>query len=166
LKLLSALLWTIFFLLSNAPLVFPHGGSLDRYGCHHNRKQGGYHCHKGMFAGQYFNSKEEMLRQPHSGKPEKSQATETKAQYRTVKRVVDGDTFVLENGERVRLIGVDTPETKHPQKPVGYYGKEASRFTRKMVQGKRVRLEFNMANAYIGYKDKYGRTLAYVFLTD
>ncbi len=42
-------------------------------------------------------------------------------QYRTVRRVGDGDTLVLENKERVRLIGVDTPETKQPRKPVEYY---------------------------------------------
>ena len=39
-------------------------------------------------------------------------------------RVVDGDTIKLSNGERVRLIGVDTPETKHPKKPVEYFGME------------------------------------------
>ncbi len=88
------------------------------------------------------------------------------AQYRTVRRVVDGDTLVLENKERVRLIGVDTPETKHPRKPVEYFGKEAAAFTRRMVQGKRVRLEFDQANAHIDHKDKYKRTLAYVFLWD
>jgi len=91
---------------------------------------------------------------------------ERAAQYRTVRRVVDGDTLVLENKERVRLIGVDTPETKHPRRPVEYYGKEASAFTKRMVQGKRVRLEFDQANAHIGHKDKYRRTLAYVFLED
>ncbi len=89
---------------------------------------------------------------------------ERQPQYRTVRRIVDGDTLVLENKERVRLIGVDTPETKHPRKPVEHYGKEATAFTKKMVQGKRVRLEFDQANAHIGHKDKYRRTLAYVFL--
>ena len=88
------------------------------------------------------------------------------AEYRTVKRVVDGDTLILENGERVRLIGVDTPETKHPQKPVEYFGKEATAFTRGMVQGKRIRLEFDQGNFHLGHKDKYGRMLAYVFLED
>jgi len=44
-------------------------------------------------------------------------------------KVIDGDTIVLSNGETVRLIGVDTPETKHPSKPVEYYGKEATAFT-------------------------------------
>ena len=91
---------------------------------------------------------------------------ERQPQFRTVRRVVDGDTLVLENKERVRLIGVDTPETKHPRRPVEYYGREASAFTKKMVQGKRVRLEFDQANAHLGHKDKYRRTLAYVFLQD
>ncbi len=91
---------------------------------------------------------------------------ERQAQFRTVRRVVDGDTLVLENKERVRLIGVDTPETKHPNKPVEYFGKEASRFTKTMCEGKRVRLEFDQANAHIGHKDRYKRTLAYVFLED
>ena len=69
-----------------------------------------------------------------------------------VKRVIDGDTILLSNGERVRLIGVDTPETKHPSKPVEYYGKEATAFTKKMVEGKFVRLEYDWQE-----RDKYGR---------
>ncbi len=84
--------------------------------------------------------------------------------HRTVKRVVDGDTLLLENGERVRLIGVDTPETKRPNTPVQYFGKEATAFTRRMVEGKRVKLEFDPANAHLKHRDRYGRTLAYVFL--
>ncbi len=46
------------------------------------------------------------------------------------------------------------------------FGREATAFTRKMVQGKRVRLEFDQANAHIGHKDRYKRILAYVFLED
>jgi micrococcal nuclease len=78
-----------------------------------------------------------------------------------VKRVIDGDTLELTNGERVRLIGVDTPETKHPEKPVEYFGKEAYRFTQKMVEGKQVRLEYDWQR-----RDKYNRLLAYVYLLD
>jgi micrococcal nuclease len=51
------------------------------------------------------------------------------AGFEYVQRVVDGDTLMLDTGERVRLIGVDTPEIKHPNKPVEYFSKEASAFT-------------------------------------
>jgi len=59
------------------------------------------------------------------------------ADFEYVQRVVDGDTLMLGTGERVRLIGVDTPETKHPNKPVEYFSKEASAFTRRLAEGKR-----------------------------
>lgn len=78
-----------------------------------------------------------------------------------VKQVIDGDTISLGNGEKVRLIGVDTPETKHPQKPVERFGKEAYLFTKRMVEGKEVRLEYDWQR-----KDRYGRLLAYVYLID
>ena len=42
--------------------AYAHGGGLDGLGCHHNRKAGGYHCHRGPLAGQYFNSKDEATR--------------------------------------------------------------------------------------------------------
>ena len=42
--------------------AYPHGGGLDGYGCHNNRKAGGYHCHRGPLAGQSFSSKEEKLK--------------------------------------------------------------------------------------------------------
>ena len=90
----------------------------------------------------------------------------TQGDFDVVERVVDGDTLLLQSGERVRLIGVDTPEIKHPKKPVQYFGNEASAFTRRVVEGKRVRLEFDHGNAVREHKDRYGRTLAYVFLED
>jgi micrococcal nuclease len=83
------------------------------------------------------------------------------AQIYRVQRVIDGDTLLLTNRERVRLIGVDTPETKHPKKPLEYFGKEAYLFTKRMVEGKQVRLEYDWQR-----KDKYRRTLAYVYLLD
>lgn len=87
-----------------------------------------------------------------------------------VVRAVDGDTLELdhtasprlEHGERVRLIGVDTPETVHPQRAVEHFGREATAFTRSLAEGRRVRLEFDPAAG----RDPYGRTLAYVYLED
>jgi len=69
---------------------------------------------------------------------------------------VDGDTLLLGTGERARLIGVDTPETKCPNTPVEYFGKEASAFTNRLAEGKRIRLEYDQANNYLGHKDQYG----------
>ncbi len=76
-------------------------------------------------------------------------------------RVIDGDTILLERGERVRLIGVDTPEIAHPHGPEEKFGKEASAFTEQLAEGKPVRLEFGRER-----EDAYGRTLAYVYLED
>jgi len=81
--------------------------------------------------------------------------------WRTVVRVVDGDTLLLDGDERVRLIGVDTPESVDPRRPVQYFGKEAAAFTRRVAEGRRVRLAYDQER-----QDRYGRTLAYVFLDD
>ncbi|MBI4314128.1 MAG: thermonuclease family protein [Candidatus Omnitrophica bacterium] len=78
-----------------------------------------------------------------------------------VERVVDGDTVKLVSGDRVRYIGVDTPELHHPKKGVEYYGREAKAFNRRMVEGKKIRLEYDVQK-----RDKYGRLLAYVYLED
>lgn len=81
----------------------------------------------------------------------------------TVVRVVDGDTIAVSvagTERRVRLIGVDTPETVHPRKPVQYYGREASDFTKKNLLNKTVWLEYDVAPL-----DRYKRHLAYVWLT-
>src|SRR5829696_9344315 len=59
----------------------------------------------------------------------------------------------MNNGGRMPLIGVDTRETKHPRKPVEHFGKEAAAFTKRMVEGKRVRLEFDPANAPRAHKE-------------
>lgn len=76
-----------------------------------------------------------------------------------VKRVVDGDTMELNTGEKVRFIGVNTPETHHPTKPEECFGKEAETFTRGFLEGKSVRLERDVSD-----KDQYGRLLRYVYL--
>jgi micrococcal nuclease len=79
--------------------------------------------------------------------------------FPTVTRVIDGDTVVVEGTGTVRLIGVDTPETVDPREPIQYFGKEASDFTTQLATGRRVRLEFDQDRT-----DRYGRTLAYVYL--
>lgn len=81
--------------------------------------------------------------------------------YATVTRVVDGDTLVLSDLGKVRLIGIDTPETVHPSKPVEYMGKEASEATKQLALGKLVKIETD-----IQARDKYGRLLAYIYLPD
>lgn len=75
-----------------------------------------------------------------------------------VERVVDGDTIVLAGGERVRYIGVDTPESVKPGTPVQCFAKAASRFNARLLEGKRVRLRYDAER-----RDRYGRTLAYVY---
>ena len=78
-----------------------------------------------------------------------------------VMRVIDGDTLLLSDQTIIRLIGVDTPETKHPERGVEPYGKEATAYTRNVVEGRTVRLSFDRER-----KDKYGRVLAYVYVDD
>ena len=91
-----------------------------------------------------------------------------------VTRIIDGDTIELDNGEKVRLLGVDTPE-KHEssklkkdversgkdKKFIKALGAKASDFTKKLCEGKRVKLEYDQTT-----RDRYKRLLAYVYLPD
>jgi len=86
--------------------------------------------------------------------------------YFSVAKVVDGDTIdVLIDGQkqRIRLIGLDTPEVVDPRKPVQCFGREASKRMTELVLGKKVRLERDPTQAN---RDKYGRLLRYVYLPD
>ena len=79
-------------------------------------------------------------------------------------RAVDGDTAVVRidgQEKRGRFLGVDTPETVHPNKPVQFYGKEASSFTKESLNGRRVWLEYDS-----NPQDRYGRHLAYIWLNN
>lgn len=91
-----------------------------------------------------------------------------------VERVIDGDTLRLASGERVRLIGIDTPEMHESEKlyrdsrrsgqdakTIQALGRRSYAFTKKLVEGKTVRLEFDVEK-----RDKYDRLLAYVYLPD
>lgn len=84
----------------------------------------------------------------------------------TVEHVVDGDTIKVAVGDQkatVRLIGVDTPETVDPRKPVQCFGKEASQRLRNLVEGKNVYLQIDTTQDNV---DRYDRLLRYVFLND
>ena len=103
-----------------------------------------------------------------------STATVSHDSFFSVKRVVDGDTLKLSDNQKVRLIGVDTPEFYYSDKllrdvkrsrldvnTIREFGRQASDFTKSLCKGKRVRLEFDAEK-----RDKYDRLLAYVYLED
>jgi endonuclease YncB( thermonuclease family) len=156
----SAVLTLIALLLPS--IAFAHGGGLDGYGCHNDRKRGGYHCHRGPLAGQSFASQGEMLaalkdqEQPKQEK-RKQVAPQAKAALSgNVLRVLDGDTLTvrLDGKEtRIRVYGVDAPEMKQE------YGKEAQEFVENMILTEMVQIEPVDT-------DRYGRTVAIVHLRD
>ena len=142
----------VILILALASVSFAHPGKLDANGGHTDKETGEYHYHKGPNALQSL----ELRRN-----------TVYKAK---VERVVDGDTmivsFIFDDGskylkERVRFLGVNTPETVHPSKPVEYYGKEASNFTKSELTDKTLWLQTD-----VEVKDRYGRMLAYVWLKE
>lgn len=82
----------------------------------------------------------------------------------TIKKVVDGDTVVLASEDtKVRILGIDTPETVHPSKPVECWGPEASAWAKQQLPvGKRVRIEFDPHTDDKSRMDRYDRLLGYV----
>ncbi|MFH1509515.1 MAG: thermonuclease family protein [bacterium] len=80
-----------------------------------------------------------------------------------VSEVIDGDTIKLSDGNKVRILGIDTPETKDPRKPVQCFGEEASKKMTEYVNGKKVILLVDLSQ---GDKDRYGRLLRYVYLNN
>jgi len=87
----------------------------------------------------------------------------------TIVNVIDGDTFDIDIPDgryertRIRLLGIDTPETEGKQTSVMYFGPEAAEFTKKLALGKTVTVYLDLPNPTRG---KYGRLLAYVKLSD
>jgi micrococcal nuclease len=79
----------------------------------------------------------------------------------TVRIVCDGDTVILESGERVRYLGIDTPEMGAEGRPAEFMAKEAKAFNARLVKGEQVRLEWDREK-----RDRYGRMLAGVYLSD
>lgn len=83
----------------------------------------------------------------------------TQAQTVLVTRVIDGDTIEIDHGIKIRLLGIDTPETKDPRRPVECFGKQAAAETKSLLEGRLVILEKDVSET-----DKYGRHLRYIFL--
>lgn len=86
--------------------------------------------------------------------------------YNVVTRVADGDTFSVQIGsstETIRLIGVNTPESVDPRRPVQCFGNEAAAFTKSLVGATAVRLVADVTQAN---RDRYGRLLRYAYLPD
>jgi len=99
-----------------------------------------------------------------SNKSDFSETSEQSQEWYPVTKVVDGDTFWVDNatskGIKIRLIGIDAPESqKRWKREEGYYGKESKAYLTKLLKNKRVRLETDIDSL-----DRYGRTLSYVYL--
>lgn len=96
--------------------------------------------------------------------PEPTPASNQGAGSVRVVRVVDGDTIIVEidgREERLRYIGVDTPESVQPNTPVECFGREASAENARLVEGKQVELERDISN-----RDRYDRLLRYVYVVE
>lgn len=83
----------------------------------------------------------------------------TDREIATVKRAVDGDTIELSDGRKLRYIGIDTPESVDPRKPVECIGPEATEKNKQLVEGKQVELEKDVSET-----DHFGRLLRYVYV--
>ena len=158
---------TIFCLFVFVGTSSAHPGRLDANGGHYNRKTGEYHYHRGPNAGQ-TRSSASTVSKAQKAAPTKKKAASVTLQpngmyFVRVLRVVDGDTlevaFDSTTKEKVRLVGVDTPETVHPKKPVQFYGKEASAFTKQALADKKVWLQLD-----VQARDRYQRVLGYIWL--
>jgi len=112
----------------------------------------------------------EIYRVTIAGVKKSGEADISKMLRAKVVRHIDGDTVELEfenpvppieKKEKIRMIGVDTPETVHPKKEVEFFGAEASNFTKKNLLGETVFIALDRDT-----RDKYGRLLAYIYLKD
>lgn len=148
-----------------------HSGRTDSRGGHYNRKTGEYHFHSRPRARAPVNltPARPPTPAPTPTKPIRANLKSYPIQdfskdvaYRVL-QVVDGDTIKIEHQGKlvtIRLIGVDTPETVHPTKPVEVFGKEASNFTKNLLLGEHVYLR---SDTGANETDTYGRLLSYVY---
>lgn len=103
---------------------------------------------------------------PHEAPARTTPSTIASTTLYAVVKVVDGDTIHIDidgKKETVRLIGINTPETVDPRRPVECFGNEASNKAKELLEGQRVRIETEVSQ---GERDKYGRVLGYVYRED
>jgi len=93
--------------------------------------------------------------------PEERDGTPRRQKSVTVAYVVDGDTFRTATGERVRLLGIDAPEVAHHDQQEEPFGDESTAWLRQQISGRVVTLHMGAEET-----DRYGRTLAWVYLAD
>jgi len=142
-------------------IVYPHGGGLDSYGCHHNRKEGGYHCHRGENKGNSFSSKNEMLgsdgKQAEKGTEangsKKNELSKGGSYQGKVVGITDGDTLTILINKapyKIRLAQIDTPEKRQP------YGSKAKKVLSDLVFNKTISITIETI-------DRYGRYVADIY---
>lgn len=140
-------------------LLFPgqgvaHRGRLDSIGCHPSYSRvldgatAGYHCHWGVLSGRSFASKEEALEALQELREGSAAASNKEVRWRTITRVADDGTIVLDGEEEVALLGVDLDESAD----------RANDFIRRMMEGKRARLEYDAET-----RERRGLVMAYVY---
>jgi len=139
------------------PLAFPHGGGLDSYGCHNNRKEGDYHCHRGDNKGNNYSSKSEMLGSAASTQrkdTDDSKKLNKGGSYQgEVIGITDGDTLTIlinKTPYKIRLAQIDTPEKRQP------YGSKAKKVLSDLVFNKTISITIETI-------DRYGRYVADIY---
>ena len=135
-RTLAILLLTILTFFSAAP-TYAHPGRMDKNGCHHNRKTGNYHCHRGS-----IKSTPKVTKNPKI--------------IQGVASVIDGDTIEI-HGVRIRLFGIDAPESKQICKTAGG---SSFRCGRSAANGLAALIGRQTVSCTVKDTDKYGRSVS------
>lgn len=166
-SLAAQIAFTLLLMLPS--LALAHGGGLDGYGGHNNRKLGGYHFHRGPLAGNHYASKSEALDALSSGggnkasvatmppppKSETRTGAANSAQLIGVASVIDGDTIEI-HGQRIRLHGIDAPESSQICTRDGRPWKCGQEAANKLAE----KIGKQTVTCASKDKDKYGRIVA------
>ena len=140
-----------------------HRGPLDSIGCHPSFSKvlgggtAGCHCHWGPLSGRSFSTREEALKAFAEARRTARSATEVN--WRSVARVIDGNSIVLDDGFEVELLGVISPQAVGSKQVEDRFGEAAKELVQRMAEGKRVRLEYDPT-----VEESNGAAPAYVYL--